>query len=143
MMLQNSCNKRVKSLSCATAKQQRGASLIGMAFIIGIVLMALIIAMKVVPAFTEFMTVKNILTTMSQGSALNGLSKSEIISSFDKRASIDNVQSVHGRDLEISTNEAGSTVISVDYQVVRPVMGNVSALIEFSASSDGKKQKKQ
>ena len=137
-MLQNICNKSVKSLSSATAKQQRGASMIGMAFIIGIILLALVVAMKVVPAFTEFMSIKNILTNMSQGGALNGQSRSEIVSTFDKRASIDDVHSVKGQDLNISTSEAGATVVSVDYQVVRPVMGNVSALIEFSASSNGK-----
>ena len=139
-MQQNIRNSRFKSLSLVTAKQQRGASMIGMAFIIGIILLALVVAMKVVPAFTEFMSIKNILTNMSQGGVLNGQSKSEIISAFEKRASIDDVQSVRGQDLEISTNEAGATVVSVDYQVVRPVMGNVSALIEFSASSDGKKR---
>ena len=137
-MQQNIRNSRFKSLSLVTAKQQRGASMIGMAFIIGIILLVLVVAMKVVPAFTEFMSIKNILTNMSQGGALNGQSKSEIVSTFDKRASIDDVQSVRGQDLEISTNEAGATVVSVDYQVVRPVMGNVSALIEFSASSNGK-----
>ena len=137
-MQQNIRNSRFKSLSLVTAKQQRGASMIGMAFIIGIILLALVVAMKVVPAFTEFMSIKNILTNMSQGGVLNGQSKSEIISAFEKRASIDDVQSVRGQDLEISTNEAGATVVSVDYQVVRPVMGNVSALIEFSASSNGK-----
>ena len=137
-MQQNNVTNKQKSLSLASVKQQRGASMIGTFLMIAIVLLMIVIAMKVVPAFTEHMSIKNALTTMAEGGKLNGMSKSEIISAFNKRASIDNIQAIKGSDLEVSTNDAGLTVVSVEYQVVRPVMGNVSALIDFSTSSDGK-----
>lgn len=137
-MQQNNVTNKQKSFSLASVKRQRGASMIGTVLMIAIVLLMIVIAMKVVPAFTEHMSIKNILTTMAEGGKLNEMSKSEIISAFNKRASIDNIQAIKGSDLEVSTNDAGLTVVSVEYQVVRPVMGNVSALIDFSTSSDGK-----
>ena len=115
---------------------QRGASILGMAIVIGVVLLMLVIAMKVVPAYTEYASIKSILNTMEK-TGLSGMSKSEIASAFDKRASIDNIESVRGKDLEISTDSAGRIVLSVEYQVVRPVLGNASALINFTATTEG------
>ena len=41
-------------------------------------------------------------------------------------------------DLSIDKNSSGETVVSVQYQVTKPLAGNISVLLDFSASSDGK-----
>lgn len=116
-------------------RKQRGATLIGALFMIGLGLFMLVVAMKVVPAYVENHHVNNILRSMGASGTLSSMSKKDIMDAFDKRKSIDDITSVTGRDLDILTDSAGNTVISTRYQVVRPVMGNLSVLIDFSASS--------
>jgi hypothetical protein len=116
-------------------KQQAGASLIGAAFVVALVLFLLVVAMKIAPAYVEHNNVRNILRTMGTSGTVSGMSKKEIMEAFEKRKNIDDITSVSGRDLDIATDEAGNTVITAQYQVVRPVMGNLSVLIDFDASS--------
>ena len=118
-------------------KKQRGVTLIGAAIMIAVILFIAVIAMKMFPAYTEFMAVKKVIHAMGTES-LSTMSKKEISQMFDKRASIDDIKSVTGADLIIEKNSTGETVVSVQYQVKTPVMGNVSTLIDFSTSSDAK-----
>lgn len=116
-------------------KKQGGATLLGMFFIGAIVVFASIVVIKMVPAYTEFMSVKKVLSAMKQD-PLNNMSNKEIKDSFDKRANIAYVETVKGSDLLIEKTTSGETVVSVEYQVVKPIMGNVSVMIDFSASTD-------
>jgi len=118
-------------------KKQSGATMLGMLIVGAMIVFVALIVMKAVPAYTEFMSVKKVLRAM-QHDSLNGMSNKEIKDSFDKRASIDYIDTVKGSDLNIEKGEGGETVVTVDYQIVKPVIGNVSMLIDFSARSDGK-----
>lgn len=116
-------------------KNQRGATLIGMAFIAGALIFVAIIAMKMAPAYIEFVSVKKVLQAMQQES-LSSLSKKEIKDSFDKRRNVAYVEVVSADDLIIEKNDTGNTVVSVQYQVTKPIIANVSVVMDFEASTD-------
>ena len=118
-------------------KKQKGATFIGMLFIGGILVFVALMVMTVFPAYTEFFSVRTVMKAMNTES-LNSMSKKEIIDAFDRRASTSYVTVVTGKDLSIDKNSAGETVVSVQYQVTKPLAGNISVLLDFSASSDGK-----
>lgn len=118
-------------------KKQKGATFIGMLFIGGILVFVALIVMTVFPAYTEFFSVRTVMKSMKTES-LNSMSKKEIMDAFDRRASTSYVTVVTGKDLSIDKNSAGETVVSVQYQVTKPLAGNISVLLDFSASSDGK-----
>lgn len=118
-------------------KKQSGATLLGMLIVGMMIVFVALVVMKMAPAYIEFMSVKKVLIAMKQ-EPLSGMSNKEIKDSFNKRANIAYVDVVKGADLTIDKGTDGETVISVDYQVVKPIMGNVSVLIDFSARSDGK-----
>jgi len=118
-------------------KKQRGATLLGMLIVGAFVVFVALIVMKVTPAYIEFMSVKKVLKAM-QSESLGTMSNKEIKDSFEKRASVAYVETVKGSDLVIEKNPDGNAVVSVSYEVVKPIMGNVSVLIDFSARSDGK-----
>jgi hypothetical protein len=63
------------------------------------------------------------------------MSKKEIQDSFDRRANTSYVTVVTGTDLTIEKNSAGETVASVEYQVMKPLFGNISILIDFSSAN--------
>lgn len=117
-------------------KNQRGMTFIGVSVVLGLVLLIAIVAMKMMPAYIEFMAVKKVINAMGQ-EQLSAMSKQEIVKSFHRRKSIDDIKSVTAGDLLVEKDEAGNTVVSVEYQVIQPIMGNVSALIDFKASSAG------
>lgn len=119
------------------SRKQRGATLIGMMFVGGAVVFIALIAMKIFPAYQEYFSVKTVIRAMNKES-LNTMSKKEIMSSFDRRADTSYVSVIHGSDLTIGKNSAGETVVSAEYQVVKPLFGNVSVLLDFAISSDAK-----
>lgn len=115
-------------------KKQSGATLLGMLIVGAMIVFVALIVMKMTPAYTEFMSVKKVLMAMKQ-EPLSSMSNKEIKDSFDRRANIAYVETVKGSDLNIEKGADGETVVTVDYQVVKPIMGNVSVLIDFSARS--------
>ena len=117
--------------------KQEGATLLGMLFVAAILVFVALIAMKILPAYQEYSSVRTVMHAMKQES-LNTMSKNEIIESFDRRRTIGYVDVVKGTDLIISKNESGDTVLSVQYQVVKPLFGNLSSMMDFTSSSDGK-----
>ncbi len=118
-------------------KKQQGATLLGMLIVGAIVVFIALIVMKITPAYIEFMSVKKVLKTMQEQS-LGTMTNKEIKDSFDKRASTSYIDVVKGSDLVIEKNVDGQAVVAVTYEVVKPIMGNVSVLLDFSARSDGK-----
>ncbi|MDO9051061.1 MAG: DUF4845 domain-containing protein [Methylotenera sp.] len=118
-------------------KTQSGATLLGMLIVGAMVAFVALIIMKMVPAYTEYFSVKQALKAMKQES-LSTMSNKEISNSFDRRASTGYIEVVKGSDLIIEKTAGGDTVVLVEYQVVKPVIANVSVLIDFSASSESK-----
>jgi len=126
-----------KLMHMQAVKKQQGATLLGMLIVGAFVVFVALIVMKVAPAYIEFMSVKKVLKAM-QSESLGTMSNKEIKDSFEKRASVAYVDTVKGSDLVIEKTPDGNAVVSVSYEVVKPIMGNVSVLIDFSARSDGK-----
>ena len=113
--------------------KQRGVSFL-VIFLIGVVLaLAAVGAMKIAPAYSDFMTAKKAMNAVAGSEGRTG-SVSAIRSAFDRRASIDNISTVTGADLEIS-KDGGEVVISFAYSKKIPLFANVSLLIDFAAST--------
>lgn len=115
-------------------KKQRGATVVGMLLIAGLVGSGLILAAKLVPAYIEFMSVKKILNSMATSGDLKTMSPKEIRDSFFKRADVDDIKNVKPEDLIVS-REGNQSVVTVEYSVKVPVVANVSAYMDFAASS--------
>ena len=115
---------------------QRGLSMIGFLFVAVVLIFVAMLAMKLVPAYIEFFSVKKILAAMGQDPALRSKSNSEIRSDFSKRADASYVDAVESSDLTIERSSAG-TVVSVDYEFRTKLLGNTSLVVDFSASSGG------
>jgi hypothetical protein len=118
-------------------KKQAGATLLGMLFVGAMLFFVAVIAMKIFPAYQEYFSVKTVIRAMNKES-LSTMSKKEIQDSFNKRADTSYVTVVHGSDLIIGKNSAGETTVSAQYQVITPLFGNISVMMDFDASPDGK-----
>lgn len=123
-------------------KNQRGMTLFGVMFVGMVLVGGAILVMQLIPPYLEFWSVQKVLSVMAKDSTLPGMTPVEARTSFDRRAMIDNIKVIKGKDLEIS-KEGGKTVVSASYTVTVPIVGNLSALMEFQASTKGTKTAKQ
>lgn len=115
--------------------KQRGFTFWGMAMTVTAIIIIALITIKLFPAYTEYLVIKKAIVQLGNDASLT--SKTDIQKAFEKAATIDNIKSVNAADLEVSVDAAGHKVISVEYQVVVPLVANVSALLDFYATSDG------
>ena len=88
---------------------------------------------KLMPAYVEYFTVKKMLKAMDEQGDLKGTVR-DIRNAFDKRNAIEDVKNVRPDDLEI-TKEGGEAVVSVSWSVRVPMVSNVSACLDFSATT--------
>ncbi|HEX7644646.1 MAG TPA: DUF4845 domain-containing protein [Burkholderiaceae bacterium] len=113
-----------------SAVKQRGVSLVGLIFILIVLGMIGVIALKVVPTVTEFMAVKKAI-----GIAKNaGTTIPEIRLSFDKQADVAYITSVQGKDLDIRKTADGFE-IAVSYEKKIPLVGPANLEIDYEAST--------
>lgn len=115
-------------------KNQRGMTFISVTIVGMVIVFGAVLVMKLIPPYLEFWSVKKVIDVMAKDPALPGMTPQEVRNSFDKRATIDYITVVKGKDLEISKDNKG-TVASMNYSVTVPVVANLSALIEFEAST--------
>lgn len=118
-------------------KKQAGATLLGMLFIGALLFIVAIVAMKIFPAYQEYFSVKTVIRSMNKES-LSSMSKKEIQDSFDRRANTSYITVIKGTDLVIGKNKAGEPAVSAQYQVITPLFGNISVLMDFNVPVDSK-----
>jgi type II secretory pathway pseudopilin PulG len=111
-----------------TKNNQRGMTFIGLVLVIAAVLFLAVIGMKVVPAYLEFVNVKNAIKKAANSADTSD--KKAVMDAFSKSAAVDNITVIKPADLVVNGG-----VISVEYQVVVPIVANASVLLDFSASS--------
>lgn len=125
----------MQRFSTPSVRRQRGLSMIGFLLVAVLVVMAAMVAMKLVPAYINFFSVKKILVSMGQEADFRGMSNADIRSAFARKATVDYVSVVKPEDLVIDRS-SGVPVVSADYEFRSKLIGNVSLVVDFSASSD-------
>jgi hypothetical protein len=113
--------------------RQRGVSLSGAVAVMIILALLAVTGMKLFPAVVEYYGVKKVLATMEAAGDTKS-TVSEIRKAFDRRGLIDSITVITGADLDI-TKEGGETIVSAAWSVKVPLFSNVSACIDFSAST--------
>ena len=116
--------------------KQDGMTFIGLVLIIAMIVFVATIGIKLYPPYVEFLTVKKAISRIASEPSFAEMSPKQIKDSFDKSASIDSIRVITSRDLTIAKGNGGKPVVTAEYQVVVPLVGNLSALLDFIASSD-------
>jgi Domain of unknown function (DUF4845) len=114
---------------------QKGVTFVGMIMIAAMLIFVAIIGIRMVPAYIEYATIVNHLREIARSPEGRGASLRDIQTMFSKRAQIDDIKSVDARDLDVE-KEGESLVLRVTYSTKVPLIANVSACIDFHASSE-------
>lgn len=115
-------------------QHQRGMTFISILILIVLGVSITLLVVKLTPAYIEFFSVKKILATMAKDPAFPNMTPAEIRASFDRRATIDYVTKVTGNDLDLSKDN-GENVASVEYSEKIPLVLNISACLNFDATT--------
>jgi hypothetical protein len=115
-------------------KTQRGLGFAGvLALLIGIVFVA-ILGMKLAPAYIEYFSIKKAVTGMIESGELRNATVADVRRAFDRRAVVDDITSIEGKDLEVS-KDGNEIVLAFAYEKRIPIFYNISVLIDFQGSS--------
>ena len=116
--------------------KQKGFTFWSLTFTVGTIAIVALLTMKLFPAYSEFFAIKKAINRMASEGSLSNMEKSEIQRAFDRSSGIDDIRSVQPKDLKITRNSSGETVVTADYEVVIPLVANISALLTFHASTE-------
>jgi len=114
-------------------KNQRGMTLTGMVVVCVVGVLVAIAALKITPAYIEYFTVKKAIVAIARANP--SATVGDVRYAFQLRSAIDNIDVIGPKDLEV-TKEGNELVVSVSYPKRIPLFGNISVVIDFSASSN-------
>ena len=114
-----------------TMKNQRGMTMWSLLFVLGVIAFIVFLILKLLPVYLADMKVRSALDSLTRQTDAGSMSKGDIAEGLRKRFEIDNVDHVDlGKDMTITARGRNRT-IRIKYEAVVPMMGNVSALMEF------------
>lgn len=112
-------------------KKQQGLSLIGLIVVGGLLVFVAIVGMKLLPAYIEYFTIQKHLRELARSP--DSSTPKQIMEAFDKRAQIDDITALVGKELDITKN-GNSVTITASYEKKVPLFSNISILIDFEAT---------
>lgn len=117
-------------------RKQQGMTLIGMLFTVIVVVMAAIVVMRVVPVYLQHYTIVQSIKGLNStpASTLTGDSYTDIDTlrkSLTKRFDINGVDDLKNDQLVISPDGPNKFKVQLKYQVVKPLVYNMSLLVDF------------
>ena len=120
-------------------REQKGFTFWSLTFTIAIISIIALLTMKLLPAYTEFFAIKRAINRLATEGSLPAMDNRQIQKAFDKSVTMEDIHSIKPTDLEIRRTSGGDTIVSANYEVVIPIVANISALLTFSASTDNSK----
>jgi hypothetical protein len=112
-------------------KRQQGLTLISIIFILGLIGFFTLLTLKIVPIYLDHGKVKSALEALKATPDVQTKTEAEIRESLSKRFLINYVYDVKQENITI-VRHGNYLKVSIDYETVVPLAGNLSALAEFN-----------
>ena len=109
---------------------QRGLTLVGFIMVLVLVVFAAYLAMRIVPMYTEFASVKTTFDTLADESGLASQTPAQIRSRLNRLFITSYVDSINADDVEHTRDRAGAR-ISVQYERRAPIAFNLYIVADF------------
>ena len=112
---------------------QRGMTLISFVIVLALVGFFAYIAMKLVPMYSEYYAVKQALKGLQQEPGIANRDPAKIQDLFFRRLYISYAENVKADNVKIERLDGGWNM-SVDYEVRKPLLGNLDVVGKFATS---------
>lgn len=93
-----------------------------------------LIGFRVGPPYVEYLSIKKNMQAVANDPEATQGQRRAVEAAFERRALIDDIKSVTGKDLTI-TKDGDRVMISADYSVCVPFVGNTRVCMDFSPTS--------
>ena len=115
-------------------RRQKGITLSGFMVWAVILIAAALIAFKIGPPYMEYLSIQAQLRAVANDPDGSSGTRSVVTDLFDRRAVIENITSITGKDVQI-TKKGDRVVLSAEYTVCVPFVFNIRACMDYAASS--------
>ncbi len=114
-----------------SSKNQQGLAFMPLVFTVTLLFIVISIVFKIAPVYLNHSKVVAMLEQLKQEASGEKKTESEIKASLTKRININNIDDITQGD--IAVNKQGNAFkVLINYEVVKPIYGNLSVLIEFN-----------
>ena len=114
-------------------RTQGGMTLIGFVIVLAVIGFAAYIGMKLVPMYSEFYAVKSALKGLKAEPGIANQAPAKIQDLFFRRLYISYSENVKPTNVTLERADGG-WLMSVDYEVRKPLIGNLDVVGKFSTS---------
>jgi len=115
-------------------RHQSGASLITWLILASLVGVVGIVALKLTPVYIQMFTVQSILESVATEPGVGKEPKRVVWDKISKRLDVNEVDDVKFENFEIKVDDRGAATFSIKYEVRKPLLGNVDAVVKFDKS---------
>ena len=115
------------------SETQHGMTVIGMLLLLIVIAFVVLIAMKVVPMYVQYFSIKSTIESIRKEPQLAQMSTQDIQNAIQKRFDIGYVDNITARDLKIR-NENRGRVLDLEYQDERELFYGLSIVLKVSES---------
>ena len=113
-------------------RTQGGMTLIGFIIVLAVVGVFIYMGMKLIPMYSEYYAVKRALSEMSTDAAVENADPQKIRDLFFRRLYVSYAENITKDDFKIARKDSGWE-ITVDYEVRKPLIGNLDVVGHFTA----------
>jgi len=115
----------------ASRRAQRGLSPLSMLFLLGCIGFVAFIAIRIVPIYMADWTVKAAIEGLAMEPNVMQRTPVDLRSTLSKRFNINDIDVIQPSDVHISKDN-GRLVVGVEYEVRKPLIGNIDVVVKFS-----------
>lgn len=113
-----------------TKNKQLGASPLATLFLLVMVALALMLAIKIIPAYMDDNSVNSVITSMGADDKLMTYTDEQIRSKIQSRLTINNIRDFKNEYIKI-TRDNGVLVIDADYEKRENIFKNIDVIVSF------------
>ncbi len=110
--------------------RQRGMTVIGMLLLLVVIGFIALVAMKVVPMYIQYYTIKSTIESVRKEPQIAQMSQTDIQNAIQKRFDIGYVENVTARDLKIRNDRSGR-VLDLVYQDERALFYGLFVVLKI------------
>jgi len=118
-------------------KPQRGMSITSWIMAIAIVLFFVLLGVRMVPSYLEFHSMSKVLESIKDEPKYRQAPPKQLRKIFNRRIDINGIYDFEQKNLKIDRSK-GKTSMILDYEVRKPVAGNVEVVMSFHKEVDWK-----
>lgn len=112
------------------SRRQRGVTLLGWVIILSLVIGGALFAMNIVPVYLTHFSVKAAMLHTAKQSGVSSEPPKRIIDMVMKQLDINSVYGFDQKNLTV-TPKTDHLELAATYDVIKPMVGNLSALVSF------------